>query len=185
MSSGAMRRMLRSLIGSIILAIVLIVCHVAVWGGFLLSGFLCLICLVWFLLAIARALIWRKGWRLAIARILIPVVTLALVIGIPSPPEGIPDDVELIIQACERYRAKNGMYPRTLDVLVPEYLKSEDLKSLSPDFQYSVHGDFYPRKVYCFYYPEFREEHTLMYTDIPPFHTRYYDFESASWGGFD
>lgn len=164
-SPDARFSLLRGLVGSIILAIVLIAIDVLILGGyFLISS---PVCLIWFPVAIARSLIWRKNWPLAISRILIPVVTLWLTTVLGNVPDRFMQaDARLIIQACERYHARNGVYPQTLDVLVPEYLKS-----VPPGFNYYVSKE--------------DGSHAFWWTDIPPFHVRGYSFEKAKWSSFD
>lgn len=82
---------------------------------------------------------------------------------------------EKIIEACERYKAKTGAYPKDLADLVPQFLgevpKAKYLLSSSYDiFRYNVSSE---------------GRHSIMYTETPPFGRPYYVLEERQWGYID
>jgi hypothetical protein len=128
-----------------------------------------LICPIWFLVAILKALVQRKDLRASLARIAIPLVTLAIVVGNAVLQSRIArDNAERIIEACTRYKAANGAYPNNLDQLVPAYLPAV------PSAKYAL---MFNR----FSYWEDRGNHSLMWVVIPPFARSYYGFEGGRW----
>ncbi|MBV9189460.1 MAG: hypothetical protein JOZ85_03195 [Betaproteobacteria bacterium] len=77
-----------------------------------------------------------------------------------------------VIAAAENFKARFGRYPETLDELVPLFM-SEVPKAkpagMMRTFDYRVLG----------------EEHTLMYTVVPPFGRKVYTFERKRWSALD
>jgi hypothetical protein len=170
MSSENRTSFLRKIRGSLICAGVLLGVDIVVYGSFLFSMF---VGPIWLLIAIARAIMHRRDWRLSVTRVVIPLVTLALVVGNAFLQSGIARaNAERIITACTQYRASNGVYPKTMDVLVPKYLDSV------PRAKYAlVLGEFS--------YSELDGQHSLMWVSTPPFGRPYYNFERARWGYLD
>lgn len=159
----------RGIRASIVGALVLLGWDVVLSGWF---GMSFLVCPIWFLFSILKNAIQRPGWRLALLRIAIPVVTLGLAlandefqyrVGKANAPK--------IIAACEEFRAANGKFPKTLDELVPRYLPS------------------IPRAKYCLEFGEFvymNYGHPMLVWYIaPPFGRKIYDFEERRWGYLD
>jgi hypothetical protein len=79
---------------------------------------------------------------------------------------------EVVIDACERYRATTGRYPDHLAELVPAYLPS-----VPPAKPFAVFGDFW--------YLAHEDRHTLFYVELPPFGRPTYAFEEKRWGYLD
>ena len=122
--------------------------------------------------AVLRTAFHPKEWLasgtrvIALARIAIPVVTLALVLGNTRLQWRMADaNSQKIIQAVERYHAKNGTYPKKLDDLVPEYLHSV------PPAWYVFAGGFR-------YYASNTVGHSLMWAPNVIWHCAYF-FELA------
>lgn len=127
MSSENDTSFFRSIRGSLKGAAALLIFDVVM----LFSIFSLVVCPNWFLGEVLRAAFHPKEWLtsgtrvVALARIAIPVVTLALVLGNTALQTRMAHaNSREIIQAVDRYRAKNGTYPKKLDDLVPEYLRS-------------------------------------------------------------
>src|ERR1700722_13777143 len=91
-------------------------------GSFLMSA---LFCPIWILVSLLKSAIHRPGWGLALARILIPALTLWLFWANGAfQPRGAGSNGQRIVAACEEYHAANGRFPRDLDKLVPKYMNS-------------------------------------------------------------
>jgi hypothetical protein len=166
-------RSLAPVCGSLILSIVLIFWDAILEGGYLLSFF---VCPIWLVFALFRAGSGRATGRVAVARILIPLVT-GLVVFANSYMQ---DEIAMagaarIIQACERYREDNGDYPAKLSDIVPRYLDS------IPTAKYccSQHEFWY------FGHPATSEKSspppTLSWVQVPPFGRKVYNFVSGQW----
>lgn len=82
--------------------------------------------------------------------------------------------VEIIIAACEQYKAKNNAYPDALSALVPGFL-SEIPKAKytfsNNNYKYSNAGS--------------GGLHFIMYTEAPPFGRPYYILEEKRWDYMD
>src|SRR5258708_25793309 len=159
--------MLEKLKNSLAGAAILIGFDAIVWGSMLLSV---LVCPIWALVAIVKALFQRKDWRASLARIAIPVMTLAIVVGNAMLQSAIArGNAGRIIEACTRYNAANGAYPKTLDPLVPAFLPAvppAKYALIFDKFEYVATGD---------------NKHSLMWISIPPFRRSYYEFETGQW----
>jgi hypothetical protein len=131
---------------------------------------------IWFLIGILigtwRSIRRRGNWRLTLARILLPIVTVALAVGNASLQKSITrHNASEIIVACEHYHAATGEYPYQLEDLVPAYLHS------IPRAKYALVMD-------TFQYFRYQNRHQLGWFDVPfGFHT--YDFEKAQWSSGD
>jgi hypothetical protein len=162
--------LLREIRVALVGAGVLLVADGVVYGSFLLSA---VVCPTWFLAVAARAIIRREDWRLSIARVAVPLITLGIVLGNAALQSRIARaNAERIIDAVTRYRAAHGSYPRAIDALAPRFLDSV------PRAKYAL-------AFATFKYFEFRGEHTLMWVSVPPFGRPYYSFEKARWGYLD
>jgi len=139
-------------------------------GSFLMTLF---VGPIWLLVAIIKALVWRNTWSRSIYRVAIPIATMALVFANAWVQSKIARaNAEVIIQACKEYQKSHGIFPSTLDALVPKHLRSV------------------PRAKYClflgnYWYTEWRGRQALMWMAIPPFGRPYYVFEEARWGYLD
>jgi len=127
MSGAIDTSFLKSIRGSLKGAAVLLILDVVMMLGGIFS---LVVCPIWCLGAVLRTafhpneLLTSGARAVAFARIVIPVVTLALVLGNTRLQWRMADaNSQKIIQAVERYRANNGTYPKKLDDLVPEYLR--------------------------------------------------------------
>lgn len=161
--------------GSLWGAIALLCFDVVLSGSFLISFFACPI---WFLASGARNAIQRPGWRVALDRIALPVLTLGIVLGINASEWKIAHaNAERIVMACEEFHAVNGYYPKALDELVPRYLPA------------------IPRAKHCLIWGEFLywhfgqtddpEHFLLVWVKIPPFGRETYSSRDHRWGYLD
>ena len=166
-SAGPPRRGIR---GTVLAALILLTWDVAFTGSFLVSF---LVCPVWFLLAIAKNAIERPGWRLALLRIAIPPLVLWLVLANDKFERGMAKaNAARIIAACNRFRVDNGVFPQSLDELVPRHMES-----VPPAKYCLMHGEFQ--------YWRFDGGATLVWCVVPPFSRAIYDFEKGQWRYLD
>lgn len=153
------------------------------FGSALYSFF---VCPIWFLVAVVKAIIRRQNWRVAVAKIAIPAVTLALVLGNARLQSLVAKaHAEKIIEASMQYQATNGIYPRTLHELVPKYLDSVPRAKYAfvGEFYYWACGGRFPSV--CARSGAKDGQHMLMWIKIPPFGRPYYILEQAKWGYLD
>jgi hypothetical protein len=156
--------------GSLFCSLVVVILDVVVDGSYIFSA---VVCPIWFIVAVVRAIVRRPTLGLAAARILIPLITLLLVLANYSVQRRIAmANAARLIQACEHYREVNGAYPERLGDLVPRYLNSV------------------PRAKYCFSYSEFvyfgsPPGPTLSWWECPPFGRRAYVFDTGKWRYLD
>jgi hypothetical protein len=159
---------LKGIEGGLILACFLLLMD-GVSGSFMFSV---LVGPVWFLVGIGKAIMRRSNWRFALARILLPVVTIGLTSGNTSLQRNIArHNASEIIEACEHYRAVTGEYPERLEDLVPAYLHS------IPRAKYALGMSTFQ------YFPG-PNSHRLYWFDLP-FISHIYDFEKAQWISLD
>jgi len=78
---------------------------------------------------------------------------------------------DLLIAACEEYRAVHIIYPEKLAV-VPDFIK----KIPKAKYAYAT-GQFH--------YVSRKDTHMLWYVSFPPFGKRIYRFETKKWGFLD
>jgi hypothetical protein len=155
---------------SIGVALAMLSWDVVLAGSFVAS---LLICPIWFLFSIAKNAIQRPGWRLALFRIAVPVLTLGLVLANNNYQYRIGEaNAPKIITACEEFNAANGRYPKSLDELVPRYMPS------------------IPCAKHClsqgnFLYIGSNGSHMLVWCVIPPYGRKIYDFEQRQWRYLD
>ena len=137
----------------------------ALFGSFISAG----VCPIWFLVSFVKAIKKRPGWGIGLSRIVIPVLTLAIVGCNANIQSKIASaNAERIIVACDQFRAATGEYPDHLDEIVPTYLSS------------------IPRAKYALMFSDFRYwnlegSHLLMWDKNPPFGRMIYDFERREW----
>lgn len=68
-----------------------------------------LICPLWFLISFGKNIIWRPGWGIAVLRISLPFLTLAITMSNGNLQWSISDaNAERVIKACEEFRVVNG-----------------------------------------------------------------------------
>ena len=160
--------------GSLKGAAILIAFDVLLSGSFLASY---LVCPVWFLVSVVKNVIQRPGWRIALFRISVPVLTLGIVLGINAIQWKIADvNAERIINACEEFHVANERYPQTLNELVPRNLGS------IPRAKYCLfQGEF----VY-YYSPDEEGSHFLLWWyRVPPFGKEVYSSKDRRWTFLD
>lgn len=155
---------------SVAFAAVLLALDVAFSGSMLFST---LFCPIWFLVSLLKNAIQRPGWGLALARIGIPALTLAIVrVNDAVQREVAEVNARRIVAACERYAAENGELPRRLEELVPRYMDSIPVAKycLSPmgRFQYFNSGS-----------------PMLVWPIVPPYYRKIYNFDSRTWSYLD
>lgn len=151
--------------GTLICSLVLVFLDVVVNGSYLVSA---LVCPIWFLIGVVRAIVHRPSLGVAAARVLIPLITgLLVVVNYSAQGTIAAGQAARVIQACERYREANGAYPERLSDLVPRYLSSV------------------PKAKYCCTYSEFgyyaSPGHILVWRKCPPFGRMVYNFETGEW----
>ena len=153
-------------------ATVLFCFDVVLGGSYLFSV---LVCPIWFLVSVVKSLIERPQWGVGLFRVATPAVTLGIVLASTAIQWTIAEgNAVQIINACEEFHAANGRYPKTLNELVPRYLKS------------------IPRAKYCLISGEFvysfdKESGRciLWWCKILPFGTEVYSFADKRWRFID
>jgi hypothetical protein len=164
MMSNNQASYLRLIRGTLIGAFVLLAFDVF-YGTFISAG----VCPIWFLVSLVKAIKKRPGWVISLSRIVIPVITLAIVVGNAAIQSKVANaNAERIIVACEQFRTATGKYPNQLGELMPKYLSS------------------IPRAKYALAFSDFRYRslggnHLLMWDERPPYGRRSYDFEHRKW----
>jgi hypothetical protein len=129
------------------------------------------ICPLWFLISLVKNVIWRPGWRIAVIRLSVPILTLTIAVSNGNLQWKISDaNAGRVIKACGEFRVANGRYPSTLDELVPKYLSSV------------------PRSKYClmgrFFYVN-SNGICMLWWSRWGFYRRIYDFEKGRWFNVD
>jgi hypothetical protein len=151
-------------------ALFLLLLDVVLTGSYLIS---ILVCPFWFLVSVAKNATERPGWKVALFRIAIPALTLAIVLVNNSLQWQIADaNAEQVIKACQDFRAAHGDYPKQLQDLVPDYF------------------DSVPRAKYCVMWGDFvywgkEGFHLLMWYEVPPYGRKHYDFDRSQFGHLD
>ena len=150
-------------------AIVLLAWDAVFTGSFLMS---LIFSPIWILISVLKNTIQRPGWKIALLRIAVPVLTLVLVLANNAVQFKIGEvNAPHVIAACEEFHTANGKFPETLDELVPRYMPSV------------------PRAKYCLLYGEFLYmdygHPMLVWYVVPPFGRKIYDFEQQRWNYID
>lgn len=166
------RSFYRSVRGSIWAAAIVLTFDVVLFGSILMSS---IFCPIWIFVSLLKSAIRRPNWRLALARILIPALTLCLVKANDAFQLRVAEaNAQRIVAACEEYRAANGSFPRNLEELVPKYMNSV------------------PVAKYClgpgslFFYSNFASgKPILAWQIVAPHYRRTYDFETRRWSYLD
>ena len=162
----------RSVRGSIGAAAIVLTFDVVLSGSFLVSS---LLCPIWILVSLLKSAIHRPGWGLALARILIPVLTFCLVRANNTFQLSVAEtNGQRIVAACEEYHAANGRFPRKLDELVPKYMNSV------PVAKYTLGP--WGRFIYVSSKPA---DAMLFWHIVPPHYRKIYRFETRSWSYLD
>jgi hypothetical protein len=162
----------RSVRGSIGAAASVLTFDVVLSGSILMSS---IFCPIWILVSLLSSAIHRPGWGLALARILIPALTLWLVKANDAFQLSVAAaNGQRIVAACEEYHAANGRFPEKLDELVPKNLNSVPVAKycLGPGSRF-----FYTA------YPHGNAK--LAWEIVSPHYRRTYDFGTRNWGYLD
>ncbi len=151
--------------GGLIASLVLLILDVAVYGTFISA----IICPIWFIVSLVKAIKKRPGWKVGLSRIMIPALTLAIVgVNATLQIKIAEANAKQIVTACEQYRTDNGKFPDKLAELVPTYLSSV------PRAKYTLtSGDFR--------YWNQEGSHQLIWDKNPPFGRMTYSFEQRTW----
>ena len=157
------------------------ICWALLWvavDGFVLGQFtFAMLCVIYVLFyALPRALIAFKTLERRNYYLMRTAVfgTVPLLVGViyTANLQVAAHNAATIIAAVDRYHAEYKQYPQTLQVLVPKYL---------PEI---------PPAMYAYIAAEFRyssrdNKYQLMYTTVPPFGRKVYDFTTRSWSDLD
>ena len=154
--------------GSLGVAAALLYWDVAYEGCYVFS---LLICPLWFLISLVKNIIQRPGWAIALLRVSMPLLTVAIAFGNGKFQWKVSDaNAQQVVKACEVFRAVNGRYPSKLDELVPNYL------TLVPPAKHCVTGVFH-------YYNS--DGHCTLWWSRYGFYRRSYDFDKKRWSSRD
>jgi hypothetical protein len=154
--------------GSLCIAAVVLFWDVGNEGFYGLS---LVVCPLWFLISAAKNAIWRPGWRTAIPRVSMPLLTFAIAFGNGNLQWKISDaNAQRVIKACEEFRVANGRYPSKLDELVPKYLSSV------PPAKYCLFGNFWYVN---------SQGHPMLWWNRYGFYRRIYTFDEKRWSNLD
>ena len=157
-----------AVIGSLWLAGVVLFWDIGIEGFYSLS---LLICPLWLLISLCKNVIWRPGWGIAVFRVAMPVLTLAITVNNAHFQWKVSDaNAERVVRACDEFHLANGRYPETLDELVPGFL------SFVPPAKYCTLGNFW--------YVNHRD-HCRLWWCRYGFYRRTYDFDTKQWGNLD
>lgn len=156
--------------GSLAVAAILVGWDAVLDGSLLFS---ILICPLWFSWSVLKNLIQRPGWRQAVVRVLVPLLTLGVVLLNNNLQCKIAEaNAPRIVSACDKFHAAHGRYPENLNELVPDYLPSV------PRAKYCIRfGEFHYWRAYGRYY--------LLWYKVPPFGRKIYDSSRGTWGYID
>jgi hypothetical protein len=156
---------------SVVAAAVLLAWDGVFCGSFVMSW---IFCPIWFLVSLLKNAIERPGWGLALVRIGIPALTLALVRGNNAVQIGVAEaNAQRVVAASEAYHSANGRFPKNLDELVPQYMNSVPLAKycLGPPCRFE------------YYYNS--GEPMLVWQVVPPYYRKIYHFHTRSWSYLD
>ena len=130
-----------------------------------------LICPLWFLISLIKNMIHRPGWAIALLRVSMPLLTVAIAFGNGKFQWKVSDaNAQRVVTACEGFRAVNGRYPSKLDELVPNYFTSV------PPAKHCLTG--------VFHYYNF-DGHCTLWWSRYGFYRRFYDFDQKRWSSRD
>jgi hypothetical protein len=155
--------------GSLLLAAFVLLYDVGFEGCYLWS---LLVCPLWFLISLVKNTIRPIGAGVAILRISIPAVTLAIAMANGRLQWEMSNvNAERVVKACEAFQSANGRFPNTLDELVPLYLSSV------PPAKHCLMGDFK--------YFNFKGGSCILIWTRYGFYRRHYDFDRKTWGNIE
>lgn len=156
---------------SLAAAVLILAWDVGLSGWF---GASLIFCPIWFLVSLLKNTYQRPGWGLGLIRIAIPVVTLGIAWTNNSVQLRIANaNAMQVVAACEEYHADHGKFPKSLNELVPQYMRSV------------------PRAKYCvgpwcgFMYYFNQGNAMLVWYVVPPHYRRIYDFNTREWSTLD
>ncbi len=130
-----------------------------------------LICPAWFLISLVKSVVERPGLGIAVLRVSMPLLTLAIAMSNGALQWRISDvNAERVIKACEEFRVVNGRYPSELDELVPKYLTSV------PRAKYCMTGEFRYNN---------SDDHCSLWWIRYGFYRRMYNFDTKRWSNLD
>jgi hypothetical protein len=161
---------LRTIRGSLVGVLLLLLFDGVMFGSFTFSA---LVCPFWFFASLVKSLSRLPGWKIAIVRATIPVVTLMLLFSNARLQSSIASaNARQVIAAIEQFHGANGRYPDKLNDLVPRYLASV------------------PPAKYCIGLCEFKYwvldgKASLMKVVVPPFGHDVYSLEKREWKYLD
>jgi hypothetical protein len=154
--------------GSLVMMAVVLFFDVGLDGFYMYS---LIICPLWCLISLGKSAVERPGWRIAVLRFSMPLLTFAIAKTNGELQWRISDvNAERVIKACEEFRVVNGRYPSELDELVPKYLTSV------PRAKYCVTGKFD-------YYNS--DDHCSLSWRRFGLYRRIYSFDSKRWSNLD
>ncbi len=154
--------------GSLGIAAAVLFWDVANEGSYIFS---LLICPPWFLISFVKNIIQRPGWAIALLRVSMPLLTLAIAFGNGNLQWKVSDaNAQRVIKACEEFRVVNGRHPSKLDELVPEYLTSV------PPAKHCMMGVFSYRN---------SDGHCTLWWTRYGFYRRIYNFDENRWSNLD
>ena len=151
--------------GTLTCSLAVVLLDVVLDGNYLWSA---IVCPIWVIVGVVRTVLRRPRWTVAVARLLLPVVTGSLAVANNRLQESIAmGNAARVIQACEDYRQAKGVYPGHLEDLVPHYLNTV------------------PRVKYCCWQGEFGysapPQAILRWYAFPPFGRLAYASETGTW----
>ncbi|MDP2795421.1 MAG: hypothetical protein Q8O25_15300 [Sulfurisoma sp.] len=157
---------------SLIWAGVLLVIDAGIFASFIFSA---LICPLWLLASAVASLRRRPGWRVALARLIAPALTLMLVAVNASVQTSMAQaNADRIVQAIERFHQSRGTYPARLTDLIPAYLDAV------PPAKYSLTVESFTYRGL-----DSGRECMLSWVAVPPFGRRVYTCQSKKWSTLD
>jgi hypothetical protein len=148
-------------------AICIAVYDILFTGSMLLST---ICCPIWFFISLFTSEFKSPGWKLALFKLGVPVLTFFLIIANSAYQINVANtNAKLVIAACEDYRNINRVYPDKLSKLVPKQLQSIPVAKhcLGPS------SIFY-------YYFNFGKP-ILVWQVVPPYYRKIYDFGTKRW----
>ncbi|WP_165251099.1 hypothetical protein [Paludisphaera soli] len=164
------RAFYRSIRGSLGAAAALLFWDVVMTGSFLMSM---IFCPIWILISLLKSTIQLPGRRLALARVGIPVATLAIVWANDAVQLRIAEaNARRVVAACEAYHVDEGRFPRKLEELAPRYLESVPLA------KHCMMGGF-------FYSNSQGGKPMLFWVVVPPYLRKIYHFDTRTWSYLD
>ena len=168
--AAGVRGFFRGIKRSVVAAAVLLAWDGALYGSFVMSM---IFCPIWFLVSLLKNAIERPGWGLALVRIGIPALTLAIVRANNAVQLGVAEaNAQRVVAACEEYHAANDRFPKNLDELVPQYMNSVPFAKycLGPPGRFDYYNFGTPM---------------LVWQVVPPYYRKIYDFHTRSWSYLD